>query len=42
MGELLVGEYLLKRVKELGVESMFGVPGGEPTEPLLDPAVTRG
>lgn len=28
MGELLVGEYLLKRVKELGVESVFGVPGG--------------
>lgn len=28
MDELLVGEYLLKRVKELGIESIFGVPGG--------------
>ncbi|KAJ9138177.1 pyruvate decarboxylase [Pleurostoma richardsiae] len=27
MGELLVGEYLLKRIQELGVKSIFGVPG---------------
>ncbi|KAH8905458.1 pyruvate decarboxylase [Coniochaeta sp. PMI_546] len=27
MSELLVGEYLLKRVQELGVKSIFGVPG---------------
>jgi pyruvate decarboxylase len=28
MGELLVGEYLLRRVHELGVRDIFGVPGG--------------
>jgi TPP-dependent 2-oxoacid decarboxylase len=26
--EMLVGEYLFKRLREIGVETIFGVPGG--------------
>lgn len=29
MGKLLVGEYLLKRLEQLGIKSIFGVPGGK-------------
>ena len=31
--EILVGDYLWARIKQLGVKSIFGVPGG--TFPLL-------
>lgn len=30
MSEILVGEYLFRRLKEIGIETIFGVPGGMP------------
>ncbi|KAI8977529.1 thiamine diphosphate-binding protein [Mycotypha africana] len=35
MGSIKVGEYLLKRIKEVGVDTVFGVPG-DYNMPLLD------
>lgn len=29
MSEILVGEYLFRRLKQIGVQTVFGVPGGE-------------
>lgn len=29
MSEILVGEYLFHRLKHVGVNTVFGVPGGE-------------
>lgn len=29
MDEVLVGTYLFQRLKQLGVDSVFGVPGGK-------------
>jgi hypothetical protein len=29
MSEILVGQYLFERIKQLGVKSVFGVPGGK-------------
>jgi TPP-dependent 2-oxoacid decarboxylase len=29
MSQIKVGEYLFLRLKELGVKTVFGVPGGE-------------
>lgn len=29
MSEIIVGEYLFRRLKQLGVQTVFGVPGGE-------------
>ncbi len=26
--EILVGQYLFRRLKEIGIETVFGVPGG--------------
>jgi TPP-dependent 2-oxoacid decarboxylase len=28
MSEILIGQYLFRRLKELGIETIFGVPGG--------------
>jgi hypothetical protein len=28
MSEILVGEYLFRRLKEIGIDTIFGVPGG--------------
>lgn len=29
MSEILVGEYLFRRLKQIGVQTIFGVPGGK-------------
>lgn len=29
MSEILVGQYIFRRLKQLGVQTVFGVPGGE-------------
>jgi TPP-dependent 2-oxoacid decarboxylase len=29
MSDILVGAYLFERLKQLGVKTIFGVPGGE-------------
>lgn len=31
MTEILIGEYLFRRLKELGIGPIFGVPGGKST-----------
>jgi TPP-dependent 2-oxoacid decarboxylase len=28
MAEIKIGEYIFKRLRELGIETVFGVPGG--------------
>jgi hypothetical protein len=35
MSEILVGKYLFERLKQLGVKSVFGVPGGESHPPII-------
>ena len=29
MPEILVGEYLFRRLKQIGIDTIFGVPGGK-------------
>jgi thiamine pyrophosphate-dependent acetolactate synthase large subunit-like protein len=29
MTQIKIGDYLFKRLRELGIESVFGVPGGK-------------
>ena len=29
MGQIKIADYLFRRLKQLGIESIFGVPGGE-------------
>ena len=35
MSEILVGQYLFQRLKEIGIETVFGVPGGMLLPPTL-------
>lgn len=37
MSEILVGQYLFRRLKQLGVDTIFGVPGGTS---FPDPSIT--
>ena len=37
MSEILVGQYLFQRLKEIGIETVFGVPGG-----MLVPRLSSG
>jgi len=29
MPEIFIGQYLFRRLKEIGIETIFGVPGGK-------------
>jgi TPP-dependent 2-oxoacid decarboxylase len=39
MPEIKVGEYLFRRLRELGVKTIFGVPGGKHSLSISDPPI---
>jgi TPP-dependent 2-oxoacid decarboxylase len=39
--EILVGQYLFRRLKELGIQTVFGVPGGVWLLPSLNWSIVQ-
>lgn len=40
MAEIPIGEYLFRRLKQMGIETAFGVPGGRNPLPFFRPATS--